>query len=88
MLSQPKSAVHQQPAKLSWQIIYGAPPLFSGPVAFFASYLSAGFARFRQGSRPSFSLAGRICAGSAPTLFVKHQQQANPFLSLDNILGL
>jgi hypothetical protein len=29
MLSQPKSAVHQQPAKLSsWQIISGAPPLF------------------------------------------------------------
>jgi hypothetical protein len=34
MLSQTKSAVHQQPAKLSWQIISGAPPLFSGPAAF------------------------------------------------------
>jgi hypothetical protein len=30
MLSQPKSAVYQQPAKLSWQIISGAPPLFNG----------------------------------------------------------
>ena len=43
-LSRPKSAVHQ----LSWQIISGAPPLFSGPVAFFASYWSAGFEIFRQ----------------------------------------
>jgi hypothetical protein len=34
MSSQPKSAVHQQPAKLSWQIISVAPPLFSGPEAF------------------------------------------------------
>ncbi len=48
MLSLPKSAVHQQPAKLSWQIISGAPPLFNGPVAFFASYWSAGLERFRQ----------------------------------------
>jgi hypothetical protein len=47
MLSQPKSAVHQLPAKLSWQIISGTPPLLSGPVAFFASYWSAGFERFR-----------------------------------------
>jgi hypothetical protein len=31
MLSQPKSAVHQLLAKLSWQIISGALPLFSGP---------------------------------------------------------
>jgi hypothetical protein len=38
MLSQPKSAVHQQPDKLSWQIISEALLLFSGPVAFFASY--------------------------------------------------
>jgi hypothetical protein len=42
-LSQPKSAVHQHPAKLSWQIISSALPLFSGSVAVFASYWSAGF---------------------------------------------
>jgi hypothetical protein len=48
MLSQPKSAVNQQPAKLSWQIISNAPQLLIGPVAFFASYWSAGFDRFRQ----------------------------------------
>jgi hypothetical protein len=35
MLSQPKSAMHQQPAKLSWQIISGASPCFSDSVAFF-----------------------------------------------------
>jgi hypothetical protein len=40
--------VHQQPAKLSWQIISGASPWFTGPVAFFASYWSAGVERFRQ----------------------------------------
>jgi hypothetical protein len=55
---------------------------FSGPVAFFASYWSAGFERFLV----SPWLAG--FAGGAPTLLVRHQQEANPLLSLDNILSL
>jgi hypothetical protein len=46
MLSQSKFAVHQQAAKLSWQNISGAPPLFNGPVAFFAFYWSAGLNDF------------------------------------------
>jgi len=88
MLSQPKSAVHQQPAKLSsCQIISGAPPLFSGPVAFFASYWLAGFERFRQPPALVSHWLGGF-AGGAPTLLVRHQQEANPLLSLDNILGL
>jgi hypothetical protein len=56
MLSQSKSAVREQPAKLSWQIISGAPPLFSGPLLFFESYWPAGFERFRQ--PPALSLIG------------------------------
>ncbi len=73
MLSQPKSAVHKQPAKQSWQIISGAQPLFSGPVAFFASYWSAGFERFCQPpALVSHWLGGSV--GSAPTLIVRHQQ--------------
>jgi hypothetical protein len=75
MLSQPKSAVHQQPAKLSWQIISGALPLFGGPVAFFASNWSAGLERFRQPTAlVSHWLRGY--AGGAPTLLVlvRHQQ--------------
>jgi hypothetical protein len=87
MLSQPKSEVHQQPAKLSWQIISGAPLLFSGPVPFFASYLSAGFERFRQPPSLVSRWLGGI-AGGAPTLLVRHQQEVNPLLSLENILGL
>ncbi len=48
-----------------WQIISSAPPLFGGPVAFFASYFwSAGFERFRQ--PPALVLGG--FAGGAPTL--------------------
>jgi hypothetical protein len=87
MLSQPKSAVHQQPATLSWQIISGAPLLFSGPVAFFASYWSAGFERFcPPPALVSHWLGG--FAGGAPTLLERHQQETNPLLSLDNILSL
>ncbi len=71
MLSQPKSAVHQQPAKLCWQIISSAPPLFNGPVAFFASYWSAGFERFRQ--PPALFSHMRGFAGGAPTLLAGSQ---------------
>ncbi len=73
MLGQLKSALYQQPAKLSWQIISGAPPWFWGPVVFFASYWSAGSERFRQ---PTV-LVSRLLrgfAGSAPTRLVGHQQ--------------
>ncbi len=60
-------------SQASWKIISGAPPLFYGPVAFFASYLSAGFERFRQPpALVSHWLEG--FAGSAPTLIVRHQQ--------------
>ncbi len=81
MLSQP--AVHQAIlAKYS-----GAPPLFSGLVAYFGSYWSTGFEKFRQPlALVSHWLGG--FAGGAPTLLVRHQQEANPLLSLDNILGL
>jgi hypothetical protein len=83
MLNQPKSAVHQQP----WQIISGAPKLFGGPVAFFASYWSAGFERFCQPPALVSHWLGGF-AGSAPTLIVRYQQEANPLLSLENKLGL
>jgi hypothetical protein len=86
MLSQPKSAAHQ-PAKQSWQIISGAPLLFSGPVAFFASYWSAGFERFRQFPALVTHWLGGF-AGSVPTLEVSNQQKANPLLSLDNMIRL
>jgi hypothetical protein len=62
--------------KLSWQIISGAPPFFSGPVAFSASYWSAGFERFRQPpALVSHWLEG--FAGDAPTFLLRHQQVAN-----------
>jgi hypothetical protein len=80
MLSQPKSAVHQHPAKLSWQIISGALLLFSGSVALFASYWSAGFERFRQPPDLVSHWLGGF-AGGAPTLLVRKQQEANPLLS-------
>ncbi len=76
MLSEPKSAVHQQPAKLAWQIFSGAPTLFSGPVAFlafFESYWSAGFDSFRQPPAPVSHWQGGF-AGGAPMLLVRHQQ--------------
>jgi hypothetical protein len=75
MLGQPKSAVYQQPAKLSWQIISGASPWFWGPVhvVFFASYWSAGSERFRQPTVLVSRWLGGF-AGSAPTRLVGHQQ--------------
>jgi hypothetical protein len=59
--------VHQQPAKLNWQIISGAPLLFNGPVAFFAFYGQQGM-RVLSAFSPSFSLAGRICRRCANSL--------------------
>jgi hypothetical protein len=67
MLSQPKSAMHQQPAKLSWQVISGSPPMFNVPVAFFASYWSAGFERFHQPPALVSHWLGGF-AGGEPTL--------------------
>jgi hypothetical protein len=73
------SEVHQQPAKLFWQIISGASPWFTGPVAFFASYWSAGVERFCQPPALVSHWLGGF-AGSAPTLIVSQST-----LSLDNI---
>jgi hypothetical protein len=87
MLTQPKFSVHQQPAKLYWQIISGAPPLFSGPVAFFAPYWSAGFEKFCQPPALVSHWLGGFAA-SVPTLLDKTPAVSNPLLLLDNILGL
>jgi len=56
--------------------------LFIGPVAFFASYWSAGVERFRQPPALVSHWLGGF-AGSAPTLIVSQST-----LSLDNILSL
>jgi hypothetical protein len=71
---------------LYWQIISGALPLFSGPSAFFASYWPEEVERFCQPPTLVSQWLGGF-AGGAPTLLVRHQQEANTLLSLDNILG-
>ncbi len=81
----PKSAVHQLPAKLSWQIISGALPLFSGPSAFFASYWPEEVERFFQ---PPTLVSHGLGGFTGGALLVRHQQEADPLLSLDNILVL
>jgi hypothetical protein len=79
--------VPKQP--LSWQIISGAPPLFSGPVAFFASFWSAGFEKFRQPPALVSHWLGGF-AGSEPTLLGKTPavSQSTFIIGQYTVLGL